>query len=157
MLNKKLGCFILIVFIWYQSIGQSADSCKIPDLPFVPFKNEAVALSLKAKRILDTIAILHKYFPNCKIKVSSHSHANEGDYQRSWDKTYFVINYLRKKGIEKDKLIFEYGTEGDPEEIGLYGTMEDGPSWVPEPVPCFSLRLPKYKRCINKDGSFRHY
>ena len=47
-----------------------------------------------------------------------------------------VIRYLvEKQGISDNRIIFEYGTEGDPLTVDLMGTTEEGPNTVPAPHP----------------------
>ncbi len=116
-------------------------------LPAVSIKRGTVFLNTLGKLTLDSIAKEIKRYKDCKIRVTSHSYASEEEYQRSWDKVVSVIKYLTSKGIDKNRLIFEYGVEGDPEKVILTVTDEQGPAWVPAPIPCFSYHKLTPRRC----------
>ncbi len=111
--------------------------CKITDLPSVQFKgNSSIKLTDDAMRILDIVASKLKADPACKVKVSGHGASNKVAQQISWDRVNAIIRYLvERQGISSSRIIFEYGTEGDPLTVDLMGTMEEGPNSVPAPHP----------------------
>ena len=54
----------------------------------------------------------------------------------SWDRVNAVMKFLvEKQGIADNRIIFEYGTEGDPNTVDLMPTTENGPNSVPAPHP----------------------
>ncbi len=122
-------------------IGKS--ECKITDLPSVQFASNSVKLSREAQQILINVAAQLKENPACKVKVSGHGPATKAAQQLSWDRVTAVIKFLvEQQGLTDSRIIFEYGTEGDPNTVDLMGTTEEGPNTVPAPHP----NLQKTKR-----------
>jgi OOP family OmpA-OmpF porin len=112
------------------------DVCKITDLPSVQFGGNSVKLSKDAQAILTNVANQLKANPTCKVKVSGHGPSNKQAQQLSWDRVNAVIKFLvEKQGLSDTRIIFEYGTEGDPNTVDLMGTTEEGPNSVPAPHP----------------------
>lgn len=150
-MERPLLFITLFVLLMISSHKASADfesdSCSNHTLPHVRIKRGTVFLNPSGKVILDSIAKEIKKFKDCKIRVTGHSYASEEGYQMSWDRVVSVIRYLTSKGIDKNRFIFEYGVEGDPEKVILSMTDEDGPAWVPAPVPCFSYHKLTPRRC----------
>jgi outer membrane protein OmpA-like peptidoglycan-associated protein len=110
--------------------------CKISDLPSVQFAGSSVRLSKEAQSILNTVAAQLKASPTCKVRVSGHGASNKAAQQLSWDRVNAIIRYLvERQGISSNRIIFEYGTEGDPSTVDLMGTVEEGPNTVPAPHP----------------------
>ena len=112
--------------------------CTITDLPSIQFKGGSVKLSKEAMSILSVVAGKLKAQPSCKVKVSGHGPATKPAQQLSWDRVDAVIRYLvEKQGISSNRVIFEYGTAGDPNTVDLMGTTEEGPNRVDQPHPQF--------------------
>lgn len=110
--------------------------CKITDLPSIQFRGNTNRLSPDAMSILDNVATKLKADPACKVKVSGHGASNKVAQQLSWDRVNAIIQYLvERQGISSSRIIFEYGTDGDPLTVDLMGTMEEGPNSVPAPHP----------------------
>lgn len=119
------------------------------DLPAITFpafkavtptqpKSNAATLQPDAIKILQSVAAQLKAKPDCKLKVSGHATSDKMSQQLSWDRVNAIIRYLvEKTGISQNRLIFEYGTEGDPNTVDLMFTSEDGPTSVPQPHPQF--------------------
>jgi outer membrane protein OmpA-like peptidoglycan-associated protein len=116
--------------------SRAANDCKISDLPSVQFKAGSVKLSKEAQSILNSVATQLKANPVCKVKVSGHGASNKAAQQLSWDRVNAIIRYLvERQGLSNSRIIFEYGTEGDPNTVDLMGTTEEGPNTVPAPHP----------------------
>ncbi|MDB5192170.1 MAG: hypothetical protein JWQ96_1733 [Segetibacter sp.] len=114
----------------------ATNECVITDLPSIQFRGNTVTLSRDAQAILTTVANQLKANPGCKVKVTGHGAANKAAQQLSWDRVNAVIKYLvERQGLADNRIIFEYGTEGDPTVIDLMGTTEEGPNNVPAPHP----------------------
>jgi hypothetical protein len=131
------------------------DTCKSISTNII-LTGQTVILNLKAKANLDSMCRMIKNNPLCKLRVESHGYANEADQQTSWDKLEAVRLYLRQKGVDKKRLVLSYGVEGDPDNVAVTTTTEEGPYWIPAPIPCYSLHLPRKKRCVDKHGHFIH-
>lgn len=116
--------------------GGIAGDCKLSDLPSVQFKGSGVKLTKEAQAILNNVAGQLKANPTCKIRVSGHGASNKAAQQLSWDRVDAIIRYLvERQGLSNSRIIFEYGTEGDPNTVDLMGTTEEGPNTVPAPHP----------------------
>ena len=88
-------------------------------------------------RKLDTIIKIAGRNPTCKIKVMGYGASSIKGQVISWDRVYSVVQYLKKRGFNNDRIIFEYALQGgDPNSVDLIGTIEDGPSITPVPLPC---------------------
>ncbi len=110
--------------------------CRITDLPSVQFAGNSVKLSREAQQILASVANQLKEQPACKVRVSGHGPSSKAAQQLSWDRVNAVIKYLvEQQGLTENRIIFEYGTEGDPNTVDLMGTVEEGPNSVPAPHP----------------------
>jgi OmpA-OmpF porin, OOP family len=110
--------------------------CKITDLPSIQFRGNTVKLSRDAESILASIASQLKANPGCRVRVSGHGPSNKAAQQLSWDRVNAIVRYLvERQGIADNRIIFEYGTEGDPNTVDLMGTTEEGPNSVPAPHP----------------------
>lgn len=120
-----------------ERAGQAPPTdCRISDLPSVQFKGISVRLSKEAESILNSVANQLKANPTCKVKVSGHGASNKAAQQLSWDRVNAIIRYLvERQGLSDSRIIFEYGTEGDPLTVDLMGTTEEGPNTVPAPHP----------------------
>ena len=93
-------------------------------------------LSREAQQILASVARQLKENPACKVRVSGHGPSNKAAQQLSWDRVYAVIKYLvEEQGLADNRIIFEYGTEGDSNTVDLMPTVEEGPNSVPAPHP----------------------
>ncbi len=124
--------------IHHDSTPGGGGECKITDLPSIQFKGGTVKLSKDAMDILKRVADQLKGQPACKVKVSGHGPATKPAQQLSWDRVDAVIRYLvERQGISSNRIIFEYGTNGDANTVDLMGTTEDGPNSVPQPHPQF--------------------
>jgi outer membrane protein OmpA-like peptidoglycan-associated protein len=112
------------------------NDCRITDLPSVQFNGSGVKLSREAQSILSNVANQLKANPTCKVRVSGHGASSKAAQQLSWDRVSAIIRYLvDRQGISNTRIIFEYGTEGDPNTVDLMGTTEEGPNAVPAPHP----------------------
>lgn len=112
------------------------NNCKISDLPAIQFKGKSIKLNDNAQLALNKVAALLKSNPGCKVKVSGYGLAAKEAQQLSWDRVNAVIRYLvEKQGLSDNRIIFEYGSEGDSLTVDLMGTTEDGPNTVPAPHP----------------------
>lgn len=119
-----------------DSIRPTPLNCTITDLPSVQFRGASVTLTNEAKAILNSVASQLKGQPECRVKVTGHGASNKSAQQLSWDRVNAVIRYLvENQGISENRIIFEYGTEGDPTTVDLMGTIEQGPNTVPAPHP----------------------
>ena len=120
----------------HPPIPTDSNTCKITDLPSIQFKGGTMRLSKEAQDILKNVADKLKGQPTCKVKVSGHGASTKAAQQLSWDRVNSIIRYLvERQGISNSRIIFEYGTEGDPNTVDLMGTTEDGPNSVPAPHP----------------------
>lgn len=144
---------ILVVIVFFALSGnvfaQSKEdtiTCDIicPQFAVIDFTN-TIFLSKKAKLQLDSAMKIAKQWPMCRIMVIGYGTSSVESQQHSWDKVASVILYLKKKGIQKARLIFDHGEEGNPNTVCIWGTRRvgDGFSWVPPPHPQFSLHKRK--------------
>lgn len=114
--------------------------CNINDLPSIQFSGSSIRLSKDAENHLTDVANKLRNQPSCKVRVSGHGPSNKFAQQLSWNRVNAVIRFLvERQGISESRVIFEYGTEGDPLTIDLMGTTESGPNTVPAPHP--NLRM----------------
>ncbi len=147
----RLQLIVVIVLFAFPGnvFAQSEDPsiCEIicPQFAVIDFTN-TIFLSKKAKLQLDSAMKIAKQWPMCnKIKVVANGTSSEQSQQQSWDRVAAVIMYLRKRGIEKQRLIFDYGEEGNPNIVNIQGVKQNdnGPWWTPPPHPEFSLHKHK--------------
>lgn len=119
-----------------NGLPPESSECKINNLPSVQFSGNSVRLSRDASAILTSVAQQLKSNAGCKVRVSGHGAVNKAAQQISWDRVNAVIQFLvEKQGIADNRIIFEYGVEGDANTIDLMPTTENGPNSVPAPHP----------------------
>ncbi len=120
-------------------IVEHFDSCYDGGVTSVEFKMGSTALSKHGILLLDS-ALTKINAINCRIKIVGYvpDATSENKEQISWDKVFIVREYLKGKGISKDRFIFSYGNPGDPNIIDLIPTTEEGPHIVPAPHPVYS-------------------
>ncbi|MDB5229532.1 MAG: OmpA/MotB domain protein [Chitinophagaceae bacterium] len=112
------------------------NACNIGSLPSIQFRSGSATLSNDAKSMLNSAASQIKSNPNCRIKVVGYGAADKRAQQLSYDRVNSVIRYLvEQQGISENRLIFNYGQDGDSNTVDLQGTLEEGPSTVPAPHP----------------------
>ncbi len=138
--NRNLKCIYLCVIFslvsWVAMAKNYTDSCAMPPLPSIIFKHAAKLLTPERKRLLDLTAKQIKSNPACKVKVMAYGSFSEELQELSWERAAVVVKYLIAKGINKDRFIFSYGNVNGPNDtVDLQGSTEDGPSWLPEPMP----------------------
>ncbi len=149
----KSKFIILLTIVFFALTGnvfaQSEDPsiCEIicPQFAVIDF-TKTITLGKKAKLQLDSTMKIAKQWPMCnKIRVVANGTSSEQSQQQSWDRVAAVIMYLRKRGIEKQRLIFVYGEEGNPNIVNIQGCKQNdmGPWWTPPPHPRFSLHKRK--------------
>ena len=113
--------------------------CKIGDLPAIQFKANSFQLTKDAEAILSVVAEKIKASPNCNVKVIGYGfwETNKRGQQLSWERINAVIKYLtEQQGIAENRLLFEYGRNGDPLSVDLIATLELGTNIViPAPHP----------------------
>lgn len=113
-----------------------ATGCNIGSLPSIQFRSGSATLSNDAKSMLNSAAAQIKANPDCRVKVVGYGAADKRAQQLSYDRVHAVIHYLNEQqGISENRLIFNYGQDGDSNTVDLQGTMEEGPSTVPAPHP----------------------
>ena len=101
-------------------------------------KSSNVRLPAGAVTALDQIAAKMKNLPDCRFKVSGHGASTKVDQQLSWDRVNAVVRYLVERGgISSQRLVFEYGVEGNSNTVDIFGTDEEGPNNAPPPHPNF--------------------
>lgn len=149
---------LLLAFSLTTNAQQAPDGCSFPALPPVKMKKNSVFLGKEGKATLNRIWLVLKQYPSCKIRVSAHGRSCGTCMQQSWDRTYSVVQYLLQKGLDEQRIVFAYGSEG-PEDIVLISkTSEAGPMRQPPPVPCYSYHKLTPKRCrqgVHQDLSSR--
>ena len=146
----------LLLIVSVDSLAQSSiDTCE-PISVDIFFKGKNVRLTPRARAKLDSVYNIMKHDTICKIRVAGHGAANEEDQQISWDKVETVLQYLVGMGIDKNNFVLYYGIEGDPEIVNVASSKEEGPHWIPAPIPCYSLHLPRKQRCVDKHGHLLH-
>ena len=110
--------------------------CKINNLPSLQFNGNSVRLNRNATAILESVAQQLRANPGCKVRIAGHGTVNKAAQQLSWDRVNAVMKFLvEKQAIADNRIIFEYGTEGDPNTVDLMPTTENGPNSVPAPHP----------------------
>jgi hypothetical protein len=149
------GLLLIIPFLLTQGVYSqaSSDTCSMPLLASVRFKKGSVFLSASAKATLDSVVKLADKYCRCKIEVTGYATSCELCMQVSWDKVFSVVKYLTNKGVDRERILFMYGLEGDIYQVDLKATMDEGPSSVPAPVPCFSFHKLTPRRCTKFDGT----
>ena len=152
---KQTIIFLGAILLATITTAQSVDSCP-PLAVDISFKYRSIYLSPKAKAKLDSVYTVMKNYPSCKIRVEGYGPPSEGEQQTSWDVVAAVIKYLIAKGISKENFLFVYGEEGNPLKVSISASMEDWGYWVPAPHPCYSLFLPRKKRCVKANGDLNH-
>ncbi|MBV9986265.1 MAG: OmpA family protein [Chitinophagaceae bacterium] len=116
-------------------------TCTIGSLPSVQFKSGSAKLSTAAERVLASAAATIKANPNCNIRVIGYGAASKAAQQMSWERVNAVIKYLtERQGISENRLLFQYGQDGDANTVDLQGTTETGPTMVPAPHPNLKSR-----------------
>jgi OOP family OmpA-OmpF porin len=111
-------------------------TCTIGSLPSVQFKSGSAKLSTASERMLASAAATIKANPNCNIRVIGYGAASKAAQQMSWERVNAVIKYLtERQGISENRLLFQYGQDGDANTVDLQGTTETGPTMVPAPHP----------------------
>ncbi len=114
----------------------TTSECTIINLPSVQFNGNSVRLNRNATAILESVAEQLKANPGCKVRISGHGAVNKAAQQLSWDRVNAVMKYLvERQGIADNRIIFEYGTDGDANTVDLLPTTENGPNSVPAPHP----------------------
>lgn len=132
---KKGICCLLLLLMYSTSFSQE-DKCNIDQLPSLQFRSRSVKISRTDSALLVNVSEQIKQSPECKIKVSGHAEGSKMGQQTSWERVHSVINFLvEKRGISPERLIFEYGNEGNPNTVDLIPTQEQGYSTIPAPHP----------------------
>lgn len=142
----SIVCFLITVCIT-NADAQPIDSCFTHNLPTIHFKKSRVKLAGTAKAGLDSVVQIFKRDTLCRIKVTGNAVSSEEGWQISWDKVAVIINYLTQQGINKSRFIFNYGEDGDINFVSISSTNDDGPNWLPAPIPCFSYLKLTAHRC----------
>jgi OOP family OmpA-OmpF porin len=115
---------------------ETPTTCTIGSLPSVQFKSGSAKLSTASERMLASAAATIKANPNCNIRVIGYGAASKAAQQMSWERVNAVIKYLtERQGISENRLLFQYGQDGDANTVDLQGTTETGPTMVPAPHP----------------------
>lgn len=139
-MKKHLPLFLLIIgccLIHYVLLGQDSIG-KIYSIKFSGYKAN---LSKEAPVILliNDIARSMKNQPGCNLAVIGYCGATENQRlnQTNWDRINKIINrFIKKHGVNADRLIFNYGTEGrDWNSIDLKFTEETPSTDDPPPNP----------------------
>lgn len=116
----------------------------------LPVSPNSILLPGVAKKRLDSIAPVMRKNTDCRIVVSGYGSSCIKCQQKSWDRVYAVIQYLRQKGVDSTRFIFAYALDdGDPNTITIRTAAEgeDGPAEVPPAVPCLSRHPAIRKQC----------
>ncbi|MCX6317571.1 MAG: hypothetical protein NTW29_09790 [Bacteroidetes bacterium] len=145
--------FLFSLFICaFAQASQAQSSGCIAAFPekTILFSHNTLLMPAASRKKLDSTAAFMKKNPDCRLVVNGYGSSCIKCQQFSWDKVYFVIQYLRAKGIDSTRFIFVYALdEGDPETVTIRGVAEgeDGPNMVPPPVPCLSRHQAIRKQC----------
>lgn len=133
-------------FLPILCLSQNTVVCALDKLPSIVFKKGEPCADQFNLKVVDKIAEMVIDNPECKMAIISYGGMNKVAQQLSWDRVNQIVNYLvEKKGIRQERLIFRYGESGEDSEIvDFMPTMEDGPSYVPAPIPALS-RLMKVR------------
>lgn len=108
--------------------------CTISKLPGIHFDKGSYALTKNAMSILSIAATVINSNNNCNVQVQGYGLPTDAAQQMSWLRVNTVIDYLTKVlKVNKDRLIFSYGTEGEATAVDLLPTSESGPNKVPSP------------------------
>ena len=124
-----LLCTLLVTFLAHSQ-------CTIEQLPSVQYKGHSIQLSDTTKKVLNRVGGTLKQNPECNLRVSGHATQTKAGQQLSWDRVNAVIRYLIERiGISPSRLLFEYGTEGNPNTVDLQPTTDEGANTIPAPHP----------------------
>lgn len=110
------------------------DGSKVYSVKFSGYK---IKLSKKAKASLNDVAKVMKDQPNYNCVVTGYCISENVRFNATrWDRINKIINHLvEKKGIDADRFIFRYGTDGDncdKVDLGFTSEKADTPS-LPHP------------------------
>jgi len=128
------------IFLSTSGYSQNESSNHLPIFPELDFKKNSVFLTANAKKILDSAVTIINGDTSYKIKIIGFDASCETCMQYSWDRVFSVLKYLKQNRVDSSRIIFIYGQEGNPLKVNLISTIitEEGPDWVPPPIPCFS-------------------
>jgi len=102
------------------------------------FDNNSARIKSNLQTQLANLATAMKANPTCKIVITGNGSGSKLQEQRSWDRVEAAASFLSERyGIDRNRIIFQYGQPGDPNTISYRPAMEgeDGLSNVPPPFP----------------------
>ncbi|HUM98595.1 MAG TPA: hypothetical protein PK275_12130 [Chitinophagaceae bacterium] len=134
---------------YLQKIKDDAKAvgCDVNKTASLNFSKNVVFLSKKSMHRLDSLySIISK--TQCRIEVIAYDVNCEVCQQVSWDRTYSVFKYLRKKGIDSLRFILRYEEGTNPQEVIIRQTTDwDYPTLPEPPLPCYSYHRLTKRRC----------
>ncbi len=124
---------LLFIFLVFAAPLLSVAQTNMPSIPFVGSK---ISLGTNGVAMAEAAASIVRSNADMNVIVQSYGNENKKAQQLSWDRTNAVKRYLvDKEGINEDRIIFQYGGEGDGNMVDLKLTKEEGPNAVPPPSP----------------------
>ncbi|MBS1783483.1 MAG: hypothetical protein JSS78_10490 [Bacteroidetes bacterium] len=104
----------------------------------IAFDNNASRIKPYNQARLASLAAMMKAHPDCKVVMIGAGAGSKIQQQRSWDRVDAIISYMMERhGIDRNRFIFQYGQQGDPNTVMYRSAMEgeDGPANVAPPFP----------------------
>ena len=104
-MNFRACLLVICLFTCCTALAQDV-SCNEKEIGKIYFKRNSSKLTIKSKKILDTIVSYLLREKTCQIVATSYS-ADLCDRcgVLSWDRLQAIFSYLAKKGIAKERLV----------------------------------------------------
>jgi hypothetical protein len=112
MCNKQSLNIVFFLFaISITSLAQSIEDCSISNFPSVKFKYQSAKLNKAAKDSLNKVFTIMQKYSSCKFEIFANR--TKGTFDWTNDRVHSVTQYLIKKGIAANRLIFSVSQEGE--------------------------------------------
>jgi hypothetical protein len=102
---------LVAVLIYSNGYSQLGDTCNLPSDIVIKFDKQSHKLPTHSKNSLDQVYSLLVKCPHLNIDLIVSSNHNHGKV--TWDRTSTIVNYLVKKGLRSERILFLYSEEMD--------------------------------------------
>lgn len=120
----------------------------------IEYKSNKVFLAKDDQLLLKNLIPLIKSRPDYMVAIESNGwRLCEFCAQRSWDRAFSIIKFLRTNGIPQKRLVMSFGDDYNTRlaSVSLVKDWE-GPQKIPPPIPCYSYHKLTRKRCPVEEG-----